>query len=623
MSSAAHRPDIDGLRALAIIPVVMYHVGVRGFPGGFIGVDVFFVISGYLITGILAREVERGGISLRDFYRRRVLRIFPALFAMLAVCAVVAVAAMLPSELMAFARSMLATALFSSNIFFWRESSYFGPAAQAMPLLHTWSLAVEEQFYLFWPLILMVVPRASRRWLPWLAGAIALASFAVAAWDLPHHPSATFYLIHSRTWELMAGALLVWVPERAFASRALREATAFAGLAAILYAVNAYNTGTPFPGPHAFLPVAGAAAILAAGRSGSSLVARVLSLRPLTFIGAISFSLYLWHWPVIVFSETVLYLEQTTTVHCAIIALSLLLAILSWRFVETPFRRGPSTRLPARAVLWRAGWLMVVFLVSGSVGVAARGFPDRFDGVQQAVGAYEGYKGDKDFRGGSCFVVTPSDVFDAAGCLRRDAGKRSVLILGDSHAAHLWPGLHAVAGPDTAVLQATATGCRPVLAPAQAGEYPCRAFFRGLFVDWLPAHPVDVVVLAGRWQASDLTQLDATIAQVQGHAGRIVVVGPVPQYAYSLPKLLVRAQRTNDPGLVARSLLPVEFALDAQMRAQVGNTSAQYFSMISDLCHDGSCRTYATPEIPMQFDYGHFTIEGSRVAGADLMATLR
>src|SRR3954471_5621138 len=157
MSSHAHRPDIDGLRARAIVPVVLYHVGARGCFGGFVGVDVFFVISGYLITGILVRELERGGISLRDFYRRRVLRIFPALFAMLAACAVVAWATMLPGEFAAFARSTFATALFSSNLFFWRESGYFAPAAHSLPLLHTWSLAVEEQFYLFWPLILMAV----------------------------------------------------------------------------------------------------------------------------------------------------------------------------------------------------------------------------------------------------------------------------------------------------------------------------------------------------------------------------------------------------------------------------------------------------------------------------------
>ena len=623
MSSNPHRPDIDGLRALAIVPVVLFHVGARGFFGGFVGVDVFFVISGYLITGILVRELDRGEISLRDFYRRRVLRIFPALFAMLAACAVVAWATMLPGEFAAFARSTFATAVFSSNLFFWRESGYFAPAAHSLPLLHTWSLAVEEQFYLFWPLILMAVPRAGRRWLPWLAGAIAAASFAAAVWQLPRDPAAAFYLIHARTWELMAGALLVWIPARAFASRALREAVALAGLAAILFAVKTYNQGTPFPGPAALLPVAGAAAILAAGASGDSMVARLLSLRPLVFIGAISFSLYLWHWPVIVFSQTVLYLEQTLAVRCGIVAVSLLLAVASWRFIETPFRARGSAAWPARLVLRRAALLMALFLASSSITVAARGFPARFDAPQQAIGAYEDYSGDQAFRAGSCFVVQPGDPFDASTCLALDPGKRSILLVGDSHAAHLWPGLHAAAGADVSVLQATATGCRPVLVPVAAGEAACRAFFRNLFVDWLPTHPVDVVVLAGRWQASDLELLDATVAQLQGHAGRIVVVGPVPQYAAALPHLLVKALRSNDSGSVARGLVRAEFVLDAQMREQVSHTPARYFSMIDDLCHDGSCRGYAAPGIPMQFDYGHFTIEGSRVAGADLMAVLR
>jgi len=623
MSSHAHRPDIDGLRALAIVPVVLYHVGTRGCFGGFVGVDVFFVISGYLITGILVRELERGGISLRDFYRRRVLRIFPALFAMLAACAAVAWATMLPGEFAAFARSTFATALFSSNLFFWRESGYFAPAAHSIPLLHTWSLAVEEQFYLFWPLILMAVPGAGRRWLPWLAGAIAAASFAFAAWQLPRDSAAAFYLIPARTWELMAGALLAWVPARAFASRALREAAALAGLAAILLAVKTYNQDTPFPGPAALLPVAGAAAILAAGASGATWAGRLLSLRPLAFIGAISFSLYLWHWPVIVFSQTVLYLEQTVAVRCGIVAVSLVLAVASWRFVETPFRARGSAAWPARLVLRRAALVIAVFLASSSLTVAARGFPDRFDASQQAIGAYEDYAGDKAYRAGSCFVVQPGDPFDAATCLARVPGRRSLLIVGDSHAAHLWPGLHAAAGTDVSVLQATATGCRPVLAPVSAREPACRAFFRNLFVDWLPNHPVDVVVLAGRWQAPDLALLDATVAQLQGHAGRIVVVGPVPQYAAALPRLLVKALRSNDSGSVARGLVRAEFELDAQMRELVSRTPARYFSMIDDLCRDGSCRGYAAPGIPMQFDYGHFTVEGSRVAGADLMATLR
>ena len=623
MTSHAHRPDIDGLRALAIVPVVLYHVGARGCFGGFVGVDVFFVISGYLITGILVRELERGGISLRDFYRRRVLRIFPALFAMLAACAAVAWAAMLPGEFAAFARSTFATALFSSNLFFWRESGYFAPAAHSIPLLHTWSLAVEEQFYLFWPLILMAVPRASRRWLPWLAGAIAAASFALAAWQLPRDSTAAFYLIPARTWELMAGALLAWVPARAFASRALREAAALAGLAAILFAVKTYNQDTPFPGPAALVPVAGAAALLAAGASGATWTGRLLSLRPLAFIGAISFSLYLWHWPVIVFSQTVLYLEQTAAVRCGIVAVSLVLAVASWRFVETPFRASGSAAWPARLVLRRAALLIAVFLASSSITVAARGFPDRFDASQQAIGAYEDYAGDRAYRAGSCFVVQPGDPFDAPTCLAIAPGRRSLLIVGDSHAAHLWPGLHAAAGMDVSVLQATSTGCRPVLAPVSAREPACRAFFRSLFVDWLPSHPVDVVVLAGRWQASDLALLDATVSQLQGHAGRIVVVGPVPQYAAALPRLLVKALRSNDSGSVARGLVRAEFALDAQMRDLVSRTPARYFSMIDDLCRDGSCRGYAAPGIPMQFDYGHFTVEGSRVAGADLMATLR
>ena len=352
-SSSAYRADIDGLRALAIVPVLLFHVAAPGFHGGFVGVDVFFVISGYLITGIVAREVAAGRFSLLDFYRRRALRIFPALFVMLAVYAAVAYATLLPGELAAFAKSMLATALFSSNFYFHQSSGYFAPAAHAMPLLHTWSLAVEEQFYLVWPLLLMLLAHRTRHAAVGLAAVLAALSFGAAAWGVSHDPAGSFYLSHARAWELLIGALLVWLPPRVLVHRGLRELTAGLGLAAILVAVKFFNQGTPFPGPMALLPVLGAAAIIAAGAAGPTAVGRVLSLRPLVFIGRVSFSLYLWHWPLIVFAQTALFLEQTAAVRMLLVLLSFGLAVLSWRFVETPFRRGTPAR-PTRRVLARA-----------------------------------------------------------------------------------------------------------------------------------------------------------------------------------------------------------------------------------------------------------------------------
>ena len=621
MSSADYRADIDGLRALAIVPVVLFHVAAPGFHGGFVGVDVFFVISGYLITGIVARDVAAGRFSLLEFYRRRALRIFPALFVMLAVCAAVAYATMLPGELVAFAKSMLATALFSSNLFFHQSSGYFAPAAHAMPLLHTWSLAVEEQFYLVWPLLLMALARSAQRAAVWLAAGIAALSFSAATWGLSQDPSGSFYLSHTRAWELLIGALLVWLPPRALAHRALRELLAGLGLAAILVAVKFFNQGTPFPGPMALVPVLGAAALIAAGAAGPTAVGRLLSLRPVVFVGTVSFSLYLWHWPLIVFAQTALFLEQTAAIRTLLVLMAFGLAVLSWRFVETPFRRGAPAR-PTRRVLARAATVMAAFVATSSIAVMARGFPDRFDAQQQLLASYESYEGDKAYRAGSCFVVQPGDAFDRQACLTRDASQPALLIVGDSHAAHLWPGLHAAA-TTASVLQATRTGCRPLLKPLHPDEPACQRFFRELFTDWLPAHPVDALVLAGRWHPSDLPFLLSTLQALQPHARQVMVVGPAPQYASALPRLLVHALRSNDPDAVGKGLVRAEFALDASMRSLLRDSPARYFSLIDTLCPQGACRLYASADVPLQFDYGHFTIEGSKVVGATLTRAIQ
>jgi hypothetical protein len=251
----------------------------------------------------------------------------------------------------------------------------------------------------------------------------------------------------------------------------------------------------------------------------------------------------------------------------------------------------------------------------------AGGFPGRFDARQQAIASYEGYEGDKAYRAGTCFVVQPGDRFDTQACLSRDPTQRAVLIVGDSHAAHLWPGLHAMAA-DTSVLQATATGCRPVLKPQSANEPACQRFIRELLSTWLPAHPVDTIILAGRWHPADLPFLATTAASVQAHARQVVVVGPVPQYASALPRLLVHALQSNDPASVAKGLVQAEFALDLAMRDTLRAGPARYFSMIDTLCRGRACRMYAKDGVPLQFDYGHFTVEGSELVAAALTASL-
>lgn len=619
-SHQRYRPDIDGLRALAVLPVVLFHMGIPGFSGGFIGVDVFFVISGYLITGIIARELQLGKFSIMEFYRRRAVRIFPALFVMLAVSTVLAAWTLLPSELIRYGKSLAATAGFASNFVFYAESGYFEPDGHTKALLHTWSLAVEEQFYLFWPLILAGLHARAASAVRWISLAITAASFAFAVWLLKSDPTAAFFLIPTRAWELMIGALIAVMPALPTLPRWTREVLAGGGIIAILFGVKTYNAGYAFPGPAALLPCLAAAAIIVAGGAGNSLGARLLSWRPVVFVGKISFSLYLWHWPVIVFTQVGLLRDQSWPIRAAELAASFALAYLSWRYIETPTRLG-AVRWPTRRILGGAAVAMALSAGAGTAIIANQGLQDRYTPHQLVLASYEAYDGDHRYRGGSCFVIGDQR-YDATQCLARQPQTPAVLLLGDSHAAHLWPGLHAV-GTGLDILQATHTGCRPLLSAKPGRETACQRFARDMLENWLPQHPVDTVLLAGRWEQADLARLPDTIRAARRYARQVIVVGPIPQYAAALPRFLVRQEQDNDQTLAQRGLVPGPLALDPRMRAVAIAEGATYVSLVQTLCPEQRCVTMASADEPLQFDYGHLTVGGSKLVAGLLLPTIR
>jgi peptidoglycan/LPS O-acetylase OafA/YrhL/putative flippase GtrA len=367
-----YRPEIDGLRAVAVLPVVLFHAGFEAFGGGFVGVDVFFVISGYLITGIIIDDLHEGRFSITNFYERRARRILPALFLVLICSTVAAWTLMLPLQFEEFGKGLVAVSLFVSNILFWKESGYFESDADLNPLLHTWSLAVEEQYYLFFPIMLVLFWRFGTRFLFWLILAVALASLALTEWGWRHSPAANFYLAPTRVWELFVGSLCAFLQRdgRCPPSTPLSAA----GLALILIAVFAYDGSTPFPSLHALTPVAGTALIILFGGK-PTLTARLLSLRGLVFIGLISFSFYLWHQPIFAFARIRNLVEPAPPVMGLLSALSLVLAVLSWRYVERPFRnRG----VVSRPVIFRASAALVaLFCVLGGYIVHDRGMTGR------------------------------------------------------------------------------------------------------------------------------------------------------------------------------------------------------------------------------------------------------
>ena len=380
-----HRADIDGLRAVAVVPVLLFHAGFPAFAGGFVGVDVFFVISGYLITSIILDETDAGRFSIVAFYERRIRRIFPALFAMLFASSILGALVLLPDDLKNLGQSSAAAALSASNFLFWHELGYFDVAAELKPLLHTWSLAVEEQFYVVFPIALLLLLRAHKSGALLILATVALLSFVLAEWG----PSPmAFYLAPARAWELLLGALLATGAVPPPGRQWVRDSLSLLGLGLIAWSVLALSSATPFPGMAALLPTLGAALVIHAGDGGQSLAGRVLGVRPLVLAGLISYSLYLWHWPLLVFARTYVGRELSMAETLAVLALSVAVAVASWRWIERPFRG--SRPILARPKLFAAAGAAVSVTVAIGLGLhLAEGLPTRLppDAARLAAGA--------------------------------------------------------------------------------------------------------------------------------------------------------------------------------------------------------------------------------------------
>jgi peptidoglycan/LPS O-acetylase OafA/YrhL len=372
-----YRREIDGLRAIAVLPVIFFHAGFEPFSGGFIGVDVFFVISGYLITNIILAELASGEFSLLRFYERRARRILPALYLVILVCLPMAWLTLPPNSMKNFAQSVAAISLFSSNFLFWIEQGYFDAASELKPLLHTWSLAVEEQFYLFYPIILVFLWRRLRSKFEGVLALALLLSFAIAQWSVHLSPLAALYLLPTRAWELLIGALvcvyLLKVKRHQFA-RATNEIGGSFGLLLILFSIVAYNRQTEFPGVFALAPTLGTALVIVFATQ-QTLTGRLLSFKPLVGLGLISYSFYLWHQPLFVFARHMSLEEPDLGLMLALVLLAFFFAYLTWRFVEVPFRRRDFLKQKLIFQLALAG--CISFLVLGAYGHLKEGFPTK------------------------------------------------------------------------------------------------------------------------------------------------------------------------------------------------------------------------------------------------------
>lgn len=615
-----YRADIDGLRALAVVPVLFYHAGVAGFPGGFVGVDIFFVISGYLICGMIDEGMCDGSFSLGNFYKRRILRIVPALFVMFLVTSILAYVYCLPVELEDYSKSLASAVGSVSNIYFAATAGYFDAPAETKPLLHTWSLGVEEQFYLITPLLMMLC----YRFVPKRTGlifAIAAAVSLAAAYAISYrNETFIFYLTPFRAWELALGALLsikfIPAPQSEFWKN-------ICGVTGMLLVFGVILFGSPTLPLLTMTSLAsiGAALIIASSERGVSVVGRLLSLRPVVFVGLISYSLYLWHWPLIVFQRTdgLLASSSSTMTKLTLIAASTAIAFLSWKFIEMPFRT--KAKGASRTVVFgTASTVMMSMIALCGLTLVAGGAPFRFPGRVVAIAAYLGYDPSDAFRSGRCYLSSNHQQLDVQTCLKMDAKRPNYLLVGDSHAAHLWLGL-STAMPEVNIMQASVGACRPAVLPvSRLDTRACPKLMQFVFNDFLARNKVDKVILSASWKDEDLPALSSTLDSLKQRGLDVTVLGPIVEYDGALPRLLADQILRGDSSIADTMRTSGIRERDQAMRRMVTAHNATYLSVYDAVCRDGHCDEFAEGDVPLQFDAGHLTAQGSLEVGRRLSA---
>jgi peptidoglycan/LPS O-acetylase OafA/YrhL len=495
-----YRADIDGLRAVAVLAVIFFHAGVPGFSGGFVGVDIFFVISGFLITSIILKEVNADEFSITRFYERRIRRIFPALFPVLIFTLLVGFFVLDYKTFKELGQSVVSTTFFSSNILFWQKSGYFDTLSSQKPLLHTWSLGVEEQFYIFFPLLLIAIRRfLKQKYFLWL-NVLVVVSFLGSIWQLQNQPSAAFYLVFARTWELMLGSIIAVGVIPSLHSKPLCNAVSLFGFGLIVYSIAFFTKFTPFPGPNALVPVLGSAIIIYTGVSGASIMNKILGLKPLVFVGLISYSLYLWHWPLIVFIKYLLFRELNPLEVSGLLLATFVVSFLSMKYIERPFR-GSNSLIPEKKRLFIvAAATMVVFSLFGLVIHLQNGMPARTEANRAIL---ENDHEEEWKKGIEIEQQTETNIADGKNIPVIGAAHRAPVFLlwGDSHGRVLSTSVDEKAKSyGLAGYLTTCSGSPPLLSYSKkVAQFNGEKFNEKVMV-FIKSHPeIKTVILASMW----------------------------------------------------------------------------------------------------------------------------
>lgn len=625
-----YRPDIDGLRAIAVLSVLLFHIDKNLVPGGYAGVDVFFVISGYLITLLIYGQMHRGDFNFADFYRRRINRIVPALFGVIGGVVIAGMAIISPLDLIRLVKSGVSAALGISNVFIWREyGNYFSSGVEEAPLLHTWSLGVEEQFYVVWPIALLFIHRLKPAMRAILIAVLLAGTFFISEFGVRNAASASYYLLPTRFFELLIGgglAMYLFHRSEPF-SRSAANLAGLIGLALTFGCFWMLKGTSAFPGINALYPCLGAALLIAAGTRTDTWTARVLGSKPLVFVGLISYSLYLWHWPIIAFIHY-RAIPVDLTVGTIVFFGSLVVGWLSWKFIEVPFRR----RGHASSFLSVFGWryampLAAVALISLTI-IKMHGLPSRFD---PRIGNYEKIiaTAPNELRSDCHSPTIMYERKPSPSCVLGKEGKPAeALLIGDSFANHFTGMVDVLAKQDNiAVSDYTMDGCMPVqgmgfgAVPAYAEKCKKRNEFNYKFIS---EHKYKYVILAGSWPNEGSGEMFSGLtAGFERSIASIVASG-------AEPVVILNNQGTDNANCPIRRLMAG--SVESCDRARTtSNAQQKMFSTLKAkfpqlsfvdpniaICKEGICHSMLG-DTPLFRDGEHLNDVGSRLIGKVLL----
>lgn len=632
-----YRAEIDGLRAIAVLPVMLFHGGFNLFSGGFVGVDVFFVISGYLITTIILSEKEQGNFSLINFYDRRARRILPALFMVMLICLPFAWMLLTPTDMKEFSKSLIAVPTFLSNILFWQETDYFATATELKPLLHTWSLAVEEQYYVLFPLFLMFMWGFRRSWILGILILASLISLAGAQWAAFHYPSANFYLLLSRAWELAIGAVIAFYflyrkdeTKHHLSNKLFNEIFAFLGLAMIGFSIFTYDKSIPFPSFYALVPTIGTGMIIIFATS-QTLVGRFLSAKLLVGIGLISYSAYLWHQPLLAFARHWLW-EFNALTAMPILIITLIFAYLSWRLVEKPFRHNGN--LGRRGIFTFALLGSFLFIAIGFFGIKTNGFESRRAYQDLLVLNYQpdnrvlsvnSWKNLRELSGDLNYKYV-NNQFDHTDWFDKNDSKQRLLLVGNSHSKDMYNVLH---------------GSENALQRFQLARFGIQIRdINETFFNSENYKQAEVIMFVSQYNKRDVEALESVVSRVIKDGKQVSLVKNIfnfKQYknkSYNLADKLVQQMIQNKDGIPPEFISHVnnEYYMEFKqgvrklnaLRAdrQIINLSQQFSSLIildrmDYICEHETEQCFAINDKLEKYfyDYGHHTLAGAEYFG--------